>query len=545
MKERSFQFFSKCGLSFLMLCLSVTTTFAQFEDNILSQSVDNSTVELVTGDDADFFSQTVISNFDGDALQSGSIEDNQLSSLLAAVSGGDLVSFDWRVSSEEGFDGLVFFVLDQNSNFLTDGLSISGETDWQTVSIRIPGAGTRFLFWGYVKDEVVSVGQDAGWVDNLRVNGTGGERSGNAAALVPILNLLLQADEPPVDSIPGESIDPSLPNPAIPSDFDGKYYFSISTIFDDRNTAPLNYVYTQLNSNFSVRNRSSDGIRILVDGAGLVGATLFYRTEDWSWNMFGPRNGSDQGRLSVGIFNNVERFSLDGLVNILNVRGLGQGCNGLSGRFRIFEIEYTGDTVTRLLADFQQRCDGSNQRTVGSVDYDASRDDAIFPKLIIPQGSPTPTLPLLETRGGVLVVEGTDRTFVVGSEGLLLDNSNSTFFTSDFGSISGLSITITTGNIRHVLVLIRPQLDIDPNRNSRLSPGVYPIATGGPSIDPLAGLDFSGNGSGCNRVAGSFTIYEIDFDTSDELTKLLASFEAFCDDDRDSIKGSIHLDFTL
>ena len=44
--------------------------------------------------------------------------------------------------------------------------SISGEVDWQQLSFNIP-SGTHTLQWVYSKDASVSVGQDAGWLDQV------------------------------------------------------------------------------------------------------------------------------------------------------------------------------------------------------------------------------------------------------------------------------------------------------------------------------------------------------------------------------------------
>ena len=42
----------------------------------------------------------------------------------------------------------------------------SGKVDWKLLSFQIP-AGTNAVRWTYSKDESESVGQDAGWVDEI------------------------------------------------------------------------------------------------------------------------------------------------------------------------------------------------------------------------------------------------------------------------------------------------------------------------------------------------------------------------------------------
>ena len=99
---------------------------------------------------------------DGDmAAQSGRISHSQHSDLETTLTGPGTLSFWWKVSSEEGFDR-VSFKMDTPSALR----AISGETDWQQVTLPIP-AGAHQVSWVYAKDGSVSVGQDAGWVDEV------------------------------------------------------------------------------------------------------------------------------------------------------------------------------------------------------------------------------------------------------------------------------------------------------------------------------------------------------------------------------------------
>ncbi len=71
------------------------------------------------------------------------------------------ISFWVRNESEEGFDGLIFFV---------DGVRIdawTGEIPWEEVRFRL-SAGERLLQWMYVKDVDTSVGEDTAWLDDMQ-----------------------------------------------------------------------------------------------------------------------------------------------------------------------------------------------------------------------------------------------------------------------------------------------------------------------------------------------------------------------------------------
>lgn len=100
------------------------------------------------------------------SIRSGTIGDNEKAQLdltrTFTVAGN--VSFRVRVSSEEGFDFLRFYV---------DGVkkaewSGTTNTTWQAFSLPLT-AGSHTLRWSYEKDGSASMGQDAAWIDALTV----------------------------------------------------------------------------------------------------------------------------------------------------------------------------------------------------------------------------------------------------------------------------------------------------------------------------------------------------------------------------------------
>ncbi|MBN1340584.1 MAG: hypothetical protein JXA03_14745 [Bacteroidales bacterium] len=93
---------------------------------------------------------------------SGPVGDNQSSALnlQACFLGGGEVSFYRKVSSEDTYDFL---------NFYVDGSlrgSWSGEHDWELVSYQVP-QGIHTLSWAYEKDVSIANGSDCGWVDYI------------------------------------------------------------------------------------------------------------------------------------------------------------------------------------------------------------------------------------------------------------------------------------------------------------------------------------------------------------------------------------------
>jgi hypothetical protein len=114
----------------------------------------------ITAGNAPWSGQTNVTFNGGPTAQSGNIADNQQSSLQAAVTGPGTVTFWWKVSSEQFYDFLDFYI------DLTLQAGISGEEDWQSVTLPVP-AGLHILRWTYQKDPDVSAGADAGWVTQV------------------------------------------------------------------------------------------------------------------------------------------------------------------------------------------------------------------------------------------------------------------------------------------------------------------------------------------------------------------------------------------
>jgi hypothetical protein len=138
----------------------------------LSEAMDTS-LSFTTSGDEDWFSQTIMSYFDGDAAQSGIITDNQQSLLQTTVDGEGTISFYWKVSSEENYDFLEFYI---------DGTlqgRISGTQDWHKMVFTINKSGLHTLEWRYFKDWSESKEQDTGWVDQVEWSGAGQPPSGS------------------------------------------------------------------------------------------------------------------------------------------------------------------------------------------------------------------------------------------------------------------------------------------------------------------------------------------------------------------------------
>ncbi len=109
------------------------------------------------------FGNALWSASDG-AARAGTIDHGQSSSLLLPfdMARTGEISFRYRVSSEEGWDFLVALLDGQEI------VRVSGAGEWSEFRATVqPGPHT--LVWRYVKDNSVSGGQDAAWIDDVRL----------------------------------------------------------------------------------------------------------------------------------------------------------------------------------------------------------------------------------------------------------------------------------------------------------------------------------------------------------------------------------------
>jgi hypothetical protein len=96
------------------------------------------------------------------SARSGNIDDSQVSALEVTmdVIGYDDISFYCKVSSEAGGDFLKFYI---DNNLKGEW---SGEQSWEYRSYQVkPGIHT--FKWSFIKDNIITQGLDAGWIDYI------------------------------------------------------------------------------------------------------------------------------------------------------------------------------------------------------------------------------------------------------------------------------------------------------------------------------------------------------------------------------------------
>ena len=97
--------------------------FIDIKPGPLSEALDT-ILSFTTGGNEDWLSQIATYYHDGDAAESGDISEDQESWMQTTVNGAGAVSFYWKVSSEEDYDFLEFYIDGSLEN------RISGSVDW-------------------------------------------------------------------------------------------------------------------------------------------------------------------------------------------------------------------------------------------------------------------------------------------------------------------------------------------------------------------------------------------------------------------------------
>ncbi|WP_374346966.1 hypothetical protein [Chitinimonas sp.] len=98
------------------------------------------------------------------------------------------------------------------------------------------------------------------------------------------------------------------------------------------------------NFDFKVSKNVGNGVSLTLNGE-----------TSWALDFV---NGSKTA-LTVGNYTNASRYPFNDNANGLDVSGDGRNCKTLTGSFKVLDIAYSGDTLSRLALDFEQYCDGN------------------------------------------------------------------------------------------------------------------------------------------------------------------------------------------
>jgi len=101
------------------------------------------------------------------AVKSGSIGDEESTTLKAVIYGAGRLSFWWRTSCEPAIDG-EYYDFATFFNGTTEVARLAGATDWQQVTLDVVGTGKHTFKWTYQKDDSGSTVPDGVWLNQVQ-----------------------------------------------------------------------------------------------------------------------------------------------------------------------------------------------------------------------------------------------------------------------------------------------------------------------------------------------------------------------------------------
>ncbi|MCK4811061.1 MAG: hypothetical protein KAS74_02200 [Methanosarcinales archaeon] len=142
----------------MFLIVTPFLAIANAQTVTLGEAVDNTDLTWTTGGDADWFGQTSVYYYDGNAAQSGDIAGGQSSWIQTTVTGPGILSFYWKVSSIWASSDLEFYM---------DGVEKSkcwADEEWELEASSVP-SGSHTLRWEYAP--FIHQEGDAGFLDKV------------------------------------------------------------------------------------------------------------------------------------------------------------------------------------------------------------------------------------------------------------------------------------------------------------------------------------------------------------------------------------------
>lgn len=226
-------------------------------------------------------------------------------------------------------------------------------------------------------------------------------------------------------------------------------------------------------------------------------------TGGWHAEIAPPRGET----LHPGKYYDAERSSFrEGRAPGLDVSGDHRGCNEVYGEFVVDQIAFgASGELTLLEATFLQRCESATAPALrGVLRYQA--------------------LPLsyrFTSDPGDYVGAGKSKAYS--------------------GSTTIFGLTGTSAHVTFRVSGLRDDWSVDlaAPPGGVLAAGTYTGARRWPFNDEAPGLDVGGNGRGCNRLNGTFTIHEIRFNPDGSVAALSADVEQHCEGAAAALRGSI------
>ncbi|NOX67882.1 MAG: hypothetical protein GXP15_01730 [Gammaproteobacteria bacterium] len=302
----------------------------------------------------------------------------------------------------------------------------------------------------------------------------------------------------------------------------GSSFVSLKSDLGDYVGNSLDYNYTNANSEITIA-ASGAFLNVSVHG-----------DEVWSGDFQLPDTFT---QLEEGSYVNLERYPFHvPAAGGMDWGGDGRGCNTLNGWFVIDQVTYDGPTLTGIDLRFEQYCEGNVPALRGEIHWDASDTTSALGRLVPPPDflwKPAPGV--IPATGNFVYMESERYEWVGAGANYMYTGDDSVITANAAGPLVSVSVfgdEWWSGNFRAM------------NSMDRIEPGYYPYVQRDPFQNPTkGGLDWSGEGRGCNRLTGWFVVDEVIYD-GDALTSLDIRFEQHCEAFTPALYGAFRWDAT-
>lgn len=284
------------------------------------------------------------------------------------------------------------------------------------------------------------------------------------------------------------------------------------------------YTYTSGTADIAVR--VEDG-RLAVRVGG---------SEAWSGEF--PLHDVQQGKLRPGLMAKTRRLAGNaggGGKAGLSWTGAGRKCSDAQGWFIIDQATYRGSELAAVDLRFEQRCDGRKAALRGQLHWsaDAAKAGAATAGPLYP-----PPADLWQPAPGSLPASG-NYVYLQSDPGDYIGAGQSATYTQAT-AVLGLSASAGRLNVRVTGDQTWTGDFQAMNTLTQLQPGYYSGLQRYPFHNPaVGGLNWSGQGRGCNTLQGWFVVDAVTY-VGSQLASIDLRFEQHCEGRTPALRGRIH-----
>jgi hypothetical protein len=276
-------------------------------------------------------------------------------------------------------------------------------------------------------------------------------------------------------------------------------------------------LYTGTNANLTTTTRSS------YLGIGVRG------DQNWTGDFQAMNSVSE---LRPGYYGDLSRYPFNNaLKGGLSWSGEGRGCNNLTGWFAVDAVTYAAGVLKSIDLRFEQHCEGGSSALRGQVRWRAD-DIASVPGPVNPPPSNLwrPSTNFVPPAGNYVYLVSDQADYIGQGLTQLYTSENSAIMPqSNRTAAFGINVGGYTGDFVGMQSL------------SQLEPGYYSDLQRYPFHNAVkGGMNFSGNGRGCNVLSGWFAVDSVTYSMG-AIISLHMRFEQHCDTSGEALRGVIHI----